>query len=69
MRNFILTLAVASMLGLAAAQAAQPANKSHQAGAEAHRQPTAHRILADADGAGADVRANPNFHNGSTRRS
>jgi hypothetical protein len=58
MRRFTLAIAAATMLGLGAAQAAQPAAKGHQPGAREHLQPTAHRILADADGSGADVQAN-----------
>ncbi len=72
MRHFTLAIAAAAMLGLGAAQAAQPTVKGHQPGARAHLQPTAHHILAQAesrgarthatliagDGAGADVRAN-----------
>ncbi len=68
MRHFMLALAGAAMLGVGAAQAAQPTVKGHQPGAEAHRNPTAHRILADSDGSGADVQANPNFHHGATHR-
>jgi hypothetical protein len=69
MRYFMLSLAAASLLGLGAAQAAQPAMKGHQPGAGAHQTPTAHRILAEADGSGADVQANPDFHGGAMRRS
>ena len=59
MHHFMLAFAAATLLGLGAAQAAQPAVKGHQPGAWAHLQPTAHRtILADAEGAGADVAAN-----------
>jgi hypothetical protein len=58
MRKFMMAAAAATMLGLGAAQAAQPAMKGHQPGAEAHVKPTAHRILADSEGSGADVRAN-----------
>ncbi len=72
MRHFTLAIAAATMLGLGAAQAAQPAFKGHQPGAREHLRPTAHHILAQAasqpvrahvilaegDGSGADVRAN-----------
>ncbi len=67
MRHFMLALAGAAMLGVGAAQAAQPTMKGHQPGAEAHLKPTAHRVLAEADGSGADIQANPNTHNGATR--
>ncbi len=69
MRYFMLSLAAATMLGLGAAHAAQPAMRGHQPGAEAHQTPTDRRILADADGSGADVQANPDFHRGTTRHS
>jgi hypothetical protein len=46
-----------SMLGLGAAHAQQSAMKGHQPMAREHHQPTAHRLLADADGSGADVQA------------
>jgi hypothetical protein len=67
MRYFMLSLAAATMLGLGAAQAAQPAMRGHQPGAEAHQTPTDRRTLAEGDGSGADVQANPNFHGGATR--
>jgi len=49
---------MASMLGLGAAHAQQAAMKGHQPMAREHRQPTAHSLLAEGDGAGADVQAN-----------
>ncbi len=58
MRHFIVALAAMTILGLGAAQASQAAVKGHQPGSREHLQPTAHRILADAEGAGADVVAN-----------
>lgn len=58
MRNFTLAIAAATMLGLAAAQAAVPNVKGHQPLAGTHHQPTAHHVLADGDGAGADVASN-----------
>ncbi len=58
MRHFTLALAMATMLGLTAAQAQQPAMKGHQPMAREHHQPTAHRLLADAENSGADVQAN-----------
>jgi formate-dependent phosphoribosylglycinamide formyltransferase (GAR transformylase) len=56
MRHFTLAIAAATMLGLGAAQAAQPAVKGHQPGAREHQQPTAHRILAAAERSGDEVR-------------
>jgi hypothetical protein len=58
MRNFTLAIAGATMLGLVAAQAAVPAMKGNQPGAGIHHQPTAHHMLADGEGSGADVAAN-----------
>ncbi len=49
MRNFTIAIAAVSMLGMAAAHAAQPSVKGHQPGAEPHHQPTAHRILAEGE--------------------
>ncbi len=58
MRYFTLAIAAATMLGLGAAQAQQSAEKGHQPMAREHQQPSAHRLLADGDGSGADVQAN-----------
>ncbi len=58
MRYFTLAIAMATMLGAGAAQAQESAMKGHQPMARGHHQPTAHRVLAEGDGSGADVRAN-----------
>jgi hypothetical protein len=58
MRYFTLAIAMATMLGLGAAHAQQAAMKGHQPMAREHHQPTAHRLLAEGDGSGADVQAN-----------
>ncbi len=56
MRHFTLAIAAATMIGLGAAHAEQPAVRGHQPGAREHHQPTAHRILADVQGSGVDLR-------------
>jgi hypothetical protein len=53
MRHFMIAIAAVSMLGLGAAQAAQPTMKGHQPGAREHMQPTAHRVLAEGEQLGA----------------
>jgi hypothetical protein len=57
MRYFTLALAMMSIIGIGAAQAQQSAMKGHEPIARGHRQPTAHRILAEAVGTGADIQA------------
>ena len=69
MRHVMFALAGAAMLGLGAARAAEPAVNGHQPAAREHHQPAAHCILVEADGSGADVRANANIHHSGIGRS